>query len=165
MTNPSHDYSSTFKEIFRRLQDLEVAPRVPNITNGGIKSNATASILSGIVPTLSYVSPPGSLKLPFTVSQQGSAVVIMFTRHTLETSSGMPLVWTTPAVVGQPSTDQYALTIYNTMTPYTDAGCSVAYFTGLTEGEHTAEIRTRMDATGVVLNYHFDSQSLVVIPL
>lgn len=158
------DLHTWMQEIERRLRVQETAARVPQITSGGVGA-ASSSTPLGVSLTTSYVEVSGGQSVTFNATPQGAAIVIAFVNHTLEVSAGKPTVWLAPNISGVAAADANALTISSSVSPWTETAVSVAYFSGLAQGEHTAVLSAKRGASGSILTYTLNSQSIVVIPL
>lgn len=164
MANPSHDYSSDFREIFRRLEALETYPRVPTITDGGIVVASSGTPLA-VTTGITYTEVAGGETVEFTAGEQGKALVMVFVNHTLEVSAGQPTAYVTPGIVGVTPTEIYAISISSSVSPFTETGAVVAYFEDLLPGPQTACFYAKNSVTGTVLSYTLNTQAIVAFPL
>lgn len=151
-------------DLRRRVETLETAPRLPNLTSGGT-SGVSTEVGLAVVPTTSYVAVSGGQTVSFQATEQGTAVVLAFICHTLEVSAGTPCVKLTVGIDSTTPTEKYTVYITSTASPYTQTDVIVGYFSGLEPGTHTAKLWVSKLVSGTILTYTLNTQAIVVMPL
>lgn len=151
----------TVKALADRLERLERQARVPAL----MAFSAGATGVVSQAPTGSFVEFANIAPLSFVAPPSGRVLVQVYLDHTLQVSSGTPLVWTAPAIDDLGASESFAAAISSTSTPYTERPAIGKLFEGIEPGAHELSLYVKRDGSGAVLDYSINAYTLVVVPL